>query len=120
MISRIIRIQRSREEHGEEDEEQRPRRYYTFTSQLKATLFTSWWNVLLVVVIAGFVVKYCDLSPVATFCVNFIAIFPLGNLLSLVTEELTIRGGDHKGLIVIVTFGSVISLVIWGRNSDKR
>ena len=80
----------------------------TFLGQLKTTIFSSWLNILFPAIIVGFIVKYLNLSPAVTFSVNFVAILPLGNMLHIVTEELTIRAGYRKGLIVIVTFGLAI------------
>ena len=78
--------------------------YYTFWSQVKAIVLSSWLVALLLPAVpAGFAVKYTNQSPVATFAVNFVAIIPLGRILDNVTEELTIRMGGHEGTFVVVT-----------------
>ncbi|PIG79502.1 sodium/calcium transporter [Aspergillus arachidicola] len=47
---------------------------FTAMGQLKATLFNSWVNVLLLAAPAGIALNYVDVDPVAVFVVNFIAI----------------------------------------------
>ena len=78
---------------------------FTVASQLKATLLCSWFLILLPAVPAGFAIKYANLDPITTFAVNFVAIMPLGTLLSVVTEELIIRRGGHEGTVVVISFG---------------
>ncbi|OGM46313.1 sodium/calcium transporter [Aspergillus bombycis] len=47
---------------------------FTAMGQLKATLFNSWVNILLLAAPAGIALNYVDVDPVAVFVVNFIAI----------------------------------------------
>ena len=79
---------------------------YTIWGGLRATLFASWITSFLVPAVpAGFAVKYTNQSPVITFCVNFVAILPLGQILDAVTKEMVIRRGGHEGMLIVVTFG---------------
>jgi len=78
---------------------------YTLWGQVRVILLSSWIGILLIPAIpAGFAVKYTDQSAIATFVVNFVAIIPLGRILDIVTEELTIRMGGHDGMVIVVTF----------------
>ena len=77
----------------------------TFMSQLRATVFGSWINVLLLVVPVGFAVRYAPLNGVVVFVVNFIAIIPLAGMLSYATEELALRVGETLGGLLNATFG---------------
>jgi hypothetical protein len=80
---------------------------FTLGSQLKATIFNSWINVLLLAAPVGIVLHFINISPVAVFVVNFIAIIPLAALLSYATEEIAIRVGETLGGLLNATFGFV-------------
>ena len=78
---------------------------FTFASQLRATLFNSWINVLLVFVPVGIAVNFTNISPVGVFVINFIAIIPLAAMLSYATEEIALRTGETIGGLLNATFG---------------
>ena len=80
---------------------------YTIASQLRATFFNSWINVLLIFVPVGIAVKATGVSEVATFVVNFIAIIPLAGMLSFATEEIAERTGETIGGLLNASFGCV-------------
>lgn len=76
--------------------------------QLRAILFMSWINVLLVFVPVGFALYYSKkVGAVPIFIVNFIAIIPLAAMLSYATEELAIRVGETLGGLLNASFGYV-------------
>ena len=82
----------------------------TVMSQIRATVFGSWINLLLVVVPVGFAVNYVrvdgnHINGTAIFVVNFIAIIPLAGMLSYATEELALRVGETVGGLLNATFG---------------
>ena len=77
----------------------------TVWSQIRATVFGSYINVLLVIVPVGFAVNYAHINGVAIFVVNFIAIIPLAGMLSYATEELALRVGETLGGLLNATFG---------------
>jgi len=83
------------------------RRKFTFWGQIKATLFSSWINVLFIFAPAGIIVNYLNVSAVVVFVVNFIAIIPLAAMLSYATEELALRVGETLGGLLNATFGYV-------------
>lgn len=87
-----------------------PKQKYTFVGQLKATLFCSPINVLLVMVPVGIGVHFSNVSSIGVFVINFIAIIPLAALLSYATEELALRTGETFGGLLNATFGSVQTL----------
>ena len=78
---------------------------YTFSSQIRATLFNSWINLLLVFVPVGIAVHYANITPVGDFVINFIAIIPLAAMLSYATEEIALRVGETFGGLLNATFG---------------
>ena len=78
---------------------------YTCASQLRATFFNSWVNVLLIFVPVGIAVKATGVSDVATFVVNFVAIIPLAGMLSFATEEIAERTGETIGGLLNASFG---------------
>lgn len=85
----------------------RKHKRFTLGSQLKATIFNSWINVLLLAAPAGIALHFVNISPVAVFVVNFIAIIPLAAMLSYATEEIAIRVGETLGGLLNATFGFV-------------
>ncbi|KAL8738774.1 MAG: hypothetical protein Q9190_007948 [Brigantiaea leucoxantha] len=76
----------------------------TAWSQARTVLPDLWlFRLALLAVPAGFAVKYANSNPVVTFIVNFVAILPLANVLTTVTQELSRRTGRHKALVIIVS-----------------
>ena len=74
----------------------------------KGADFTTWLLILLLPAVpAGFVIKYSNQTPAATFMSNLVAMVPLGVLLTLLTDEMITRRGGHEALLVIVTTGFV-------------
>ena len=78
---------------------------FTLSNQLRATIFNSWINLLLIAAPAGIAMHFVNVSPVAVFVINFIAIIPLAALLSYATEEIAIRASDTVGSLLNATFG---------------
>jgi Ca2+:H+ antiporter len=78
---------------------------FTLVNQLKATVFNSWLNILLLAVPAGFVVNYLHLNPIAVFFVNFAAILPLTTLFSYAVDEVRLRYKGVGGMLVYMSFG---------------
>ena len=100
-------------EQGSSNPRTKDRRRYNVWGGLKATLFASWMRMSLILAVpGGFAVKYTNQSPVVTFAVNFVAIIPLAQVLDVVTEELVIRRGGHEGMLIVVTFGYVLSIIL--------
>lgn len=85
---------------------------FTAASQLRATLFNSWINVLLVCVPIGIAVNFADVPKVAVFVINFIAIIPLAAMLSYATEEIALRTGETIGGLLNATFGNAVELIV--------
>ena len=78
---------------------------FTLWGQLRATLFNSWINVLLIFVPIGIGVNYSTIPRVGVFIINFIAIIPLAAMLSYATEEIALRVGETIGGLLNATFG---------------
>ncbi|PKX98463.1 putative sodium/calcium transporter [Aspergillus novofumigatus IBT 16806] len=85
---------------------------FTAVGQLKATLFNSWMNLLLIAAPVGIALNYVDVDPVAVFVVNFIAIIPLAAMLSYATEEIAIRTGETIGGLLNASFGNAVELIV--------
>jgi Ca2+:H+ antiporter len=81
---------------------------FTIGNQLRATIFNSPLNILLLAVPAGFVVNYLHLNPIAVFFVNFGAILPLTTLFSYAIDELRIRYKGIGGMLIYMSFGYVL------------
>lgn len=86
-------------------ESKKAKQQFTFMGQIRATLFNSWINVLLVMIPVGIAVHYAKLDPVAIFAINFIAIIPLAAMLSYATEEIALHTGETIGGLLNATFG---------------
>ena len=75
-------------------------------ARAKGAHFTTWLLVLLLPAVpAGFVIKYSNQTPAATFMSNLVAMVPLGAVLTLLTDELITKRGGHEALLIIVTTG---------------
>jgi hypothetical protein len=86
------------------DNDPKPRQF-TVGNQLRATIFNSPLNILLLAVPAGFVVNYLHLNPIAVFFVNFGAILPLTTLFSYAIDELRLRYKGIGGMLIYMSFG---------------
>lgn len=75
-------------------------------------LKTNYVNVLLVFVPIGIISGLLDWSPVAQFCLNFVAIVPLASLLAFATEELAVPLGQTLGGLLNATFGNAVELIV--------
>jgi hypothetical protein len=80
-------------------------RPFTVRSQLKGTLFSSWINVLLFAVPAGFVVNYMNLNSIAVFFVNFVAILPLNSIFTIAIDEVRLRTSNVGGILIYMSLG---------------
>ncbi|KAF9431970.1 hypothetical protein BGZ76_011461 [Entomortierella beljakovae] len=79
---------------------------------LKAIVFATKINILLVFVPIGIVAKYVHWNPVAVFILNFLAIIPLAKLLGYATEEIALRVGENLGALLNASFGNAIELIL--------
>ena len=86
-------------------ESKRAKSQFTFWGQIRATLFNSWINILLIMVPVGIAVEYAHIDPVVIFVLNFIAIVPLAAMLSFATEEIALHTGETVGGLLNATFG---------------
>jgi Ca2+:H+ antiporter len=85
---------------------------FTVGNQLRATIFNSWVNILLIAAPVGIALHFVNANPVAIFVVNFIAIVPLAALLSFGTEEISLRVGETLGGLLNASFGFVVQVRI--------
>ncbi|KAK0671032.1 putative calcium transporter [Cercophora samala] len=87
--------------------------FMSFWLTIRAILFSSIVNVLLVFVPVGFAVRFAHLPAGVIFSVNAVAIIPLAGLLSQATESVASRMGDTVGALMNVTFGNAVELIIF-------
>ncbi|KAL8640118.1 MAG: hypothetical protein Q9228_002930 [Teloschistes exilis] len=99
-------------EHTTSRQSKPSKQTFTFVGQLKATLFNSPINILLLMVPVGIAVHFTNLSPIGVFVINFIAIIPLAAMLSYATEELALRTGETLGGLLNATFGNAVELIV--------
>lgn len=102
----------STEEELKDETEARKPPQFTVASQLRATIFNSWINVLFIAAPVGIGLYAADVQPVAIFVVNFIAIIPLAAMLSFATEEIALRTGETIGGLLNATFGNAVELIV--------
>jgi Ca2+:H+ antiporter len=112
LISRLRRNKNNSENHTDTDlttttssTSKKHRHKFTVQNQIRATLFNSWINVLLVAAPVGIALGAMKMNDIAVFVINFIAIIPLAALLSYATEEIAIRVGETLGGLLNASFG---------------
>lgn len=81
-------------------------------SQLRATIFNSPINILLLAVPAGIALHMVASNPISIFAVNFVGIIPLAAMLSYATEEVALRTGDTIGGLLNASFGNAVELIV--------
>jgi len=80
------------------DRESSPRVHHTAMGQIRATIFNSWFNILILFLVpAGFVINYTRGPSLITFLVNFLGILPLSLQAEYAIAELTLRIGENWG-----------------------
>ena len=95
-----------------DDNNGKEKKKFTAWSQIRATLFNSWINVLLIFSPLGIAVYYAKVNDVAIFVINFIAIIPLAAMLSYATEEIALRTGEVIGGLLNASFGNAVELIV--------
>jgi hypothetical protein len=78
----------------------------------KATFYCSKANLLLVFIPLSIIAEARDWSPVAVFTLSFLAIFPLAELLSWSTEQLSASVGQTVGGLLNATFGNAVEMIV--------
>jgi hypothetical protein len=79
---------------------------------IRGTLFCSWANLLLFCVPLGLVAGKYEWDSTAVFVLNFLAIFPLAEILSYSTEELSVSVGQILGGLINATFGNAVEMIV--------
>jgi len=78
----------------------------------KATLCSSYANLLLVFVPLGIVSAVLKWNSMAVFTLNFLAMFPLASLLSYSTDELSAKVGLIVGGLINASFGNAVEMIV--------
>jgi Ca2+:H+ antiporter len=100
-------------EHDEKDDKKtEQKQQFTVGNQIRATLFNSWINILLIASPVGIALHFAKVQPIAIFVVNFIAIIPLAGMLSYATEEIALRTGEVIGGLLNASFGNAVELIV--------
>jgi Ca2+:H+ antiporter len=100
------------EEAEKDDSNGKDKKKFTVASQIRATVFNSWINILLIASPVGIALHFAKVNPVAVFTVNFIAIIPLAGMLSYATEEIALRTGEVIGGLLNASFGNAVELIV--------
>ncbi|KAI8321863.1 calcium/proton exchanger [Martensiomyces pterosporus] len=79
---------------------------------LRRALFSSWLNVLLLLVPVGIASHPAKFPDVAVFIINFFAIVPLAKILGYATEQLALHLGETMGGLLNATFGNAVELLV--------
>lgn len=80
--------------------------------KLKAIIYSSYVNILLVFVPLGILAHALEWGPIAVFSLNFLGIIPLAALLSFATEEISVHVGETVGGLLNATFGNAVELIV--------
>jgi len=100
------KLKKHKKEDTEEDDEPEEKQKFTAMGQIRATVFNSYINILLIAAPVGIALSQVQsVNPVVIFVVNFIAIIPLAAMLSYATEEIALRTGETIGGLLNATFG---------------
>ena len=86
-----------------------PRYIYRTT---RATLYCSKANLLLVFIPLSIIGAGRDWNPVAIFALSFLAMFPLAELLSWSTEQLSASTGQVIGGLLMAAFGNAVEMIV--------
>jgi len=85
---------------------------FTVTNQLRATILSSWVNILLLAAPVGIALNYAHVDGKIVFVVNFIAIIPLAGMLSFATEEISLHVGESLGGLLNASFGNAVEMIV--------
>ncbi|KIW14783.1 calcium/proton exchanger [Exophiala spinifera] len=80
-------------------------------SQIRATVFGSWINVLFLLVPVGFALNYANVDAAAVFAINFVAIIPSTLMISFAVDQITFRLGELQGALLSITFSNATQLI---------
>lgn len=89
----------------------------TFYQSLRAVIFASWLNVLMIFIPISWAVHYAlngdsKTGSLVQFLTAFIAIVPLAKLTGYATEEVALRMGQTLGGLLNATFGNAVELIV--------
>ncbi|KAH8917281.1 calcium/proton exchanger [Atractiella rhizophila] len=84
----------------------------TNLESIKALLFGSYFNVLLVFVPLSFVSHFARWGSTADFLISFCAIVPLAGLLGEATEQVALKLGQTLGGLLNATFGNAVEAIV--------
>ncbi|KAF3286508.1 hypothetical protein TWF132_008793 [Orbilia oligospora] len=105
-------LQREKEKRRDERKRAESHIDRSILGQLKAALFSSYVNILLVFVPVGIALHFTSVSPIVVFVMNFLAIIPLAGTLSFGTEEIALRTGETLGGLLNASFGNAVELIV--------
>lgn len=79
---------------------------------LRALFFSSWLNILLVVIPVAWVSKFLEWGPKATFTLCFFAIVPLEHLFDYGGEQMAYYLGKDMGDLLVVTLNNAVEATL--------
>jgi Ca2+:H+ antiporter len=78
----------------------------------RATLYSSYMNVLLVFFPIGLVAGALGWADLTVFCLNFLAIIPLASLIAFSTRELSGSVGVVLGRLLKATLSNIFEIIV--------
>ncbi|KAJ8591762.1 calcium proton exchanger [Rhizopogon salebrosus TDB-379] len=82
-------------------------------ASIKAIVFVSWLNVLLVFIPISWAINFAlPNQHTLIFIFTFLAIIPLANLLAFATDELSLRVGQTLAGLLNATLGNAVELIV--------
>ena len=87
-------------------------RQLNFFNSIKIMLFSGYLNLFLLAIPIASITYFTDISDIATFSFSVIALAPLSERLSFLTEQIAIHTNDAIGGLLNVTLGNATELIV--------
>jgi len=85
---------------------------FSFQNSIKVMLFSDYLNFLLLAIPVASITYITDISDIATFSLSLIALVPLSEKISFLTEQIAIHTNDAIGGLINVTLGNATELIV--------
>ncbi|CAL1708266.1 unnamed protein product [Somion occarium] len=93
----------------------------SFAQGIRMLILSSWLNVLLIFIPISWALYFSKFKAPIVFSCLYLAVIPLGNLIGILTDEITLRIGTAFGIWVATTMGNsveFISAIVAVRNCE--
>ena len=96
------------------------KRRFTLWNSIKVMVFSDYLNILLLAIPIASISYFAGLSDIATFSFSLIALAPLSERISFLTEQIAIHTNDAIGGLLNVTLGNATELIVCSVALKKR